>query len=91
MNTKPHVSQEADRRAYQAQQNISGIARYRQQREQLEALKLQLSQAVMAAHPQATCERIEAAIISGHRQLECGKELADAVTHSSALLEEVLA
>ena len=88
---QPHVSSEEDRRAYQAQKNVTYLAQYLRQREQLERFKMNLAQAVMNARPQATCARLKVVIESGHRKLEEGSDLVSAIKHCYSLLEESLA
>lgn len=84
---KTCTSPEADRLVYQTLRNVTNMAHYREQRQQLELLKSKLAKIVMQQHTMKNVDHVAGAIFSGQRLLHTGASLADAITHCDELLK----
>lgn len=87
------ISPEADRRAYQACQNIRRLHTFHQQQERLERMKLNLAQELIGEYQNEqrdhSIENIILAIRAGHFALNAGNSYQQALSFAEARLQEL--
>jgi len=83
------ISPEADRRAYQAVQNISRLHNYHQQQERLERMKVRLAREFLEKHEQHRIDYLILAINAGCFALNAGNSYAQARSFAEARLQEL--
>ena len=82
-----YISTEADRRAYEALQNIHRLHNYQQEREALERMKVNLSHTFMQRHVRSEIEHLSQCIQVGFFALNGGHSFDQAMAIAERELE----